>query len=176
VRVASWSYAIRATSRRGRPSSIRKRARSSTGRARSPQTGSPSWPGGYARARPSAGSGVALVDDELRRRLEHDGRREAVVGGYQLSVRGGRQRVWDADELEGVVRDLVSSGVLDAGEIAELISREPKVNGRLAASILDRLSGAARDVFAACFAWEARTPGLSIEPVPHQLPEGDAHD
>jgi len=113
----------------------------------------------------------SAVEDELRRRLEHDGRREAVVGDYQLEVRAGRSRRWDGEELESAVRDLVDAGVVQAGEVTELIRREIKVNGRVAAALLDRLTGASRDVIAACFSWEqARTPTLSIEPAAVELP------
>jgi len=114
------------------------------------------------------------VDDELRRRLEHDGRREAVVGDYQLAVSTGRSRVWSPDDLEAAVRDLIDTGVVQAGEITDLIRRETKVNGRVAASLLDRLTGAPRELVASCFAWEqSRSPSLSIEPIATQLPEGE---
>jgi len=113
------------------------------------------------------------IDDELRARLERDGRREAVVGDYALSVTTGRSRVWSADELETAVRDLIDTGVLHAGEITGLIRRETKVDGRIAAQLLDQLSGAPHDLIASCFAWEqSRTPSLKVEAIAGELPAG----
>jgi len=113
------------------------------------------------------------IEDELRQRLERDGRREAVVGDYSLAITSGRSREWDADELEGAVQGLVDAGVLQAGEIAELLTRDVKVNGVLARQLLERLSGAPHDVIASCFTWVQKSPRVVIEPVPTQLPEGE---
>src|SRR5215831_8178500 len=102
------------------------------------------------------------VEEELRARLEADGRREAVVGDYQLAVTSGKRREWDA-------------GVLQAGEVAELLTREVKVNGTLARQLLERLTGASHDVLASCFTWVQRGPKVTIEPVAEQLPPGQGH-
>jgi hypothetical protein len=113
------------------------------------------------------------AEDELRARLERDGRREATIGGYQLEVRSGRSRQWDADDLEGAVQGLVDGGVLQAGEVADLIVREAKVNGTLAKRLLDTLTGPAHDVVASCFTWVQRQrPTVTVERVPEQLPPG----
>lgn len=114
----------------------------------------------------------SAIEDELRTRLERDGRSEAIVGDYALAITSGKRREWDADELEGVVSDLVDSGVLQAGEIAELITREAKVNGTLARQLLERMTGAPHEVLASCFTWVQRGPRVTIEPVPEQLPPG----
>jgi hypothetical protein len=113
-----------------------------------------------------------VAEDELRARLTRDGRREAVVGDYQLAVSGGRSRRWDAADLEGAVQGLIDGGALNAGEVADLIVREAKVNGTLARELLDRLTGPAHDVLASCFTWEDRRPSVSVEPVA-QLPPGE---
>jgi len=115
------------------------------------------------------------VEEELRARLEADGRREAVVGDYHLAVTSGKRREWDADELEGAVQGLIDAGVLQAGEVAELLTREVKVNGTLARQLLERLTGASHDVLASCFTWVQRGPKVTIEPVAEQLPPGEGH-
>jgi hypothetical protein len=114
----------------------------------------------------------SAIEDELRSRLEREGRKEAIVGDYALAITSGKRREWDADELEGVVSDLVDSGVLAAGEIAELITREAKVNGTLARQLLERMTGAPHEVLASCFTWVQKGPRVTIEPVPEQLPPG----
>jgi hypothetical protein len=62
--------------------------------------------------------------------------------------------------------------VLQAGEIAELITRENKVNGTLARQLLERMTGAPHDVLAGCFTWVQRGPRITIEPVPPALESG----
>jgi hypothetical protein len=111
------------------------------------------------------------VENELRERLkrERPKRREAVVGTYRLKLPAGRE--WDADELEGAVRDLEASDVLSAGEWADLWGKPVrKVNGRRAEQLLNHLTGAAHDVIANCFKWKDKT--LEIDPMPEQLGPG----
>jgi len=98
----------------------------------------------------------SAIEFELRSRLEREGRRLAVVGDYEISVDSARTRVWDADDLEVVLRDLVGRGMLQASEVSGLISREVKVDGRKAQRLLGALIGEARDAVAGCFRWERR--------------------
>jgi hypothetical protein len=115
-----------------------------------------------------------VVEGELRARLEAQGRRLAVVGDYELAVRAGRSRVWDPDDLEATLGDLVDQGVLQAGEIAGLVSREPKVDGRQAQQLLGRLTGAAKDALAACFRWQDGKPKLTITPIAQLDPPSES--
>jgi hypothetical protein len=113
-----------------------------------------------------------VAEDELRTRLEREGRREAVVGGFALQIVGGRSRRWNADELEAAAQTLIDANVITAGEIADLITREPKVNGTQARTLLERLSGPSREIVANAFRWEDRRPTVNIEPVPPELEPG----
>ena len=101
-------------------------------------------------------AGRRAAEDELRGRLEREGRRVAVVGDYELSLDSGRARAWDADDLEATVRDLLDRGVLDATWTAGLIKRETKVDGRAAQRLLGMLSGPPKAAVEACFKWESK--------------------
>ena len=118
-----------------------------------------------------------LVEGELHRRLREQDRRRATVGQWEIEIEAsGRGRVWDADDLEAVARELLEQGVVQASEIGGLITRPPKVDGKLAAGLLTRLTGSSRDALARCFRWETKgRPRLSITKSVQLLPptEGD---
>jgi len=114
-------------------------------------------------------------EDELRRRLEREGRRVAVVGDYELKVDTGFRREWNADDLRYALDELVRRGVLAAGEIPDgLIKRT--VNGTLALQVLNRLSGEPRELVEDCYRTKSTAPRLTVSPVPNladALSEGD---
>jgi hypothetical protein len=115
------------------------------------------------------------AEAEIRKRLEAEGRRIAVVGDHELSVEASRGRAWDPDDLGLVVRELLDEGHLVAGEVTGLLRKETKVDGRLAQSLLGRLTGEPKSRLEGCFRWELKgTPKLQITPVPNladALPE-----
>lgn len=96
-----------------------------------------------------------VVEDELVRR--HGDRRSAqVVGSHEVDVDRGYSRVWDADELEGVLNDLWERGVELPGHAVEILSRETKVDGRKAQALLNRVDGDTLVELRRCFKWEQR--------------------
>jgi hypothetical protein len=93
------------------------------------------------------------VEDELRRRLAGRERTVVVFGDYEVEARPSFQRQWDADELEGTLRELLDQGVVHAGELTEVIKHETIVSGREAVRLLGRLQGDARRDVERCFRW-----------------------
>jgi len=114
------------------------------------------------------------VDAELRTRLKRENRSAAIVGAYRLVVKSTAHREWDAETLRGVIADLRASGV-DDPLFGDLFKPQPaKVDGNVARRLLDRLTGASRDVIANCFAWRDDKGGrLEIEQVPAELERGN---
>lgn len=96
---------------------------------------------------------LEAVDTDLARRLEIRGRRRMVAGDFEVSYQARRESVWDADELEDVVRGLLDSGVLAAGEVTGLITHETKVSRSQAQRLVDRLGGGERRAVEACRTW-----------------------
>lgn len=106
-----------------------------------------------------------LVERELMGRVQDGGRKIVLVEGLELKIEYGRGRVWDPDELEHAVRELVDQGTLHAGELTGLITRETKVDGKLAQRLLGALHGPALERVETCFRWEKKSrPRLSITP------------
>jgi hypothetical protein len=100
-----------------------------------------------------------LVEDELRGRMETRGRRLWVVGDYGLGLESRNESVWDGEELEGVLRDLVDQGVVTAGELTGLIRHETVVSRTEANRLTGRLSGAAKAAVEACRTWKRVSRG-----------------
>lgn len=95
------------------------------------------------------------VEDELVRR--HGERRSAqVVGGFEVDIDRGYTRVWDAEELELVLVDLVAAGLVASKDMAGVITREPKTDGRKMQTLLNRVDGDALVELRRCFKWEQR--------------------
>jgi hypothetical protein len=114
-----------------------------------------------------------LVDDELRRRLETVGRKITIYGDYEVQVDRQWRRVWDADELESTLRDLVDRGAVHAGELTEVIRHETVVNGTEARRLLSRLSGDALHDLERCFRWHASDASRLIVARSVQLPTAE---
>lgn len=107
------------------------------------------------------------IEAELDGRLEALGRKRAVVGDYEIAKQdGSRSRAWDGDELENVLTELVNTGVVTAGEVADIVTRATKVNGTKARDLLNRLDGRAKQALEECFTWETKgRPKLTVTPV-----------
>jgi hypothetical protein len=102
---------------------------------------------------------AAEIEAELRRRLRQHDRTTVVLDGWEIAVESGNESVWDSDELEGVLRDLVDNGVVTAGELTGIIRRDPVVSRTDANRLAARLSGAARAAVEACRTWRQKSPG-----------------
>lgn len=112
------------------------------------------------------------IDDELRRRFDNDLREcglettdpkalghALIVDGFEIRVTGGRERVWDVDELETALRALVDAGELDARDALGVLEHVTVVHGREAKSLLDRLSGDAWAAVRRCHTWQRKGDG-----------------
>ena len=62
-----------------------------------------------------------LLDAELRRRLQIRGRNVADFGEWTVQLEQGREAVWDGEQAERVLRELIDEGVLRAGELTDVI-------------------------------------------------------
>ena len=76
--------------------------------------------------------------------------------------------VWDADELEAALRDLVEAGEVQAGDVTEIIRHVTTVNGTEADRLVKRLTGLAKDAVERCRSW--RAPGRSPSNKPSPSP------
>ena len=93
------------------------------------------------------------LESELQRRLELRGRKVAVFGKWEVAVEGGRESVWDPDDTEATLRELVDQGAVEARELGGVIRRETVVSRTEVNKVLGRLSGSARDALEACRVW-----------------------
>jgi hypothetical protein len=98
-----------------------------------------------------------VVSDEIRGRMQLRGRRVWVVGNYGLELDTGRESVWDADELEAVLRRLVDDGAVNAGEVTEVIRHQTVVSRTEAKRLASRLHGAAQAAVQQCCTWRDKT-------------------
>jgi hypothetical protein len=78
--------------------------------------------------------------------------------------------VWDADELERTLRDLVDEGALSAGELTGVIRHETTVSRSEAKRLVGRLHGRAAAAVKACCTWRDGRTRVRVTPVV-QLPE-----
>ena len=97
------------------------------------------------------------LETELRRRLELRGRRIDTFGNYEVeAVKPVSEAVWDADEVEGLLREYVDDGVLGAGELTEVVRHEATVNRTEINKVLGRLAGTHRDVLERLRTWRTK--------------------
>ena len=89
------------------------------------------------------------LDAELQSRLH--GERRLIANGWE--IRPSRRRVWDGDELWGVLEDLYDRGMIPAREVPDIVRREVKVSGTNALRLADRLDLAERTEINRCFSW-----------------------
>jgi hypothetical protein len=116
------------------------------------------------------------LEAELRRRLQLRQTKLAVFGEWEVEAAAGRESVWDAEQLEGAMRELVDEGVVKAGDVADVITREPVVSRSKAKALQARLTGDARERVAAACTWRDKpgklTVARSVElPAPEQAAE-----
>lgn len=109
-----------------------------------------------------ARAAMGYIEEELANRMTAAGRRQQDVGEYTLRLRTGRSRQWDPDDTEAALHELVESGVIKAKEAIDVVRREPKVNGREALALLDRLDGEARTALERCYQWQEGRRGVQI--------------
>jgi hypothetical protein len=95
----------------------------------------------------------AQVDDELRRRLEFAGRKLDIYGEYEVALESTRESVWDPDDTEAALRQLVDDGVLHAGELTGVIHHEIRVSRTQINKVLGRLSGSPKMALERCRVW-----------------------
>ena len=93
------------------------------------------------------------LEDELRRRMATRGRSLLVFGEFEVGVRAGRKSEWDADDLEATLRELLEQGVVQAGELTEVIRHPTIVSLSQAQRLVERLSGDARIAVERCRRW-----------------------
>jgi hypothetical protein len=111
------------------------------------------------------------IEGELRARLAVRQRTEERFGEWTVRVEQTNRSVWDAEELEGVLRELVGEGAITRGEATGVIRREVKVSGTEANSLAKRLTGDARQAVEACRTWERKSGPLRLERIGPQLEE-----
>jgi len=85
------------------------------------------------------------AEDELIRRLDSSGRRLAVVElpdgtDREIAIRANQESVWDADELDSVLADLVGRGLLAPRMVAGIVTRSVKVDRTRANKLLERFA------------------------------------
>jgi hypothetical protein len=103
-----------------------------------------------------------LLTRQLRRRVDIKTggmNRVAVFGDFEVQDHPAMRREWDADELEGVLRDLIDQGVIHAGEVTDVIRHKTEVTGTVAASLERRLVGSALEALKGCRKW-VKKPGV----------------
>jgi len=111
------------------------------------------------------------AEDELVRRYG-DRRAPWPIGNVEVSVKRGRGRQWDAEDLMSTVSQLAQDGLLTIRDVQGLVTEEKtyKVDGRRAAELLSSLQGEALAELSRCFTWTQRsrprvevTPAASLE-------------
>jgi hypothetical protein len=104
------------------------------------------------------------LERELRARLKDRQTRLAVFGDWEIQLTVNRARDWDPDELEHAMKMLAADGVVPAGDMADIIVREPKVAGQQALNLLNRLDGQARELVEHCFTWRETRASITVKP------------
>ena len=110
---------------------------------------------------------------ELHRRLILRGRNQTIFGGWEVAFEQGNESVWDGDELEAALRNLIDGGVLDARECVGVITHDPVVHRTEANRLIGRLTGAARHSVERCRTWRAKGRGRIVVARSVALPPGD---
>jgi hypothetical protein len=123
------------------------------------------------------------IELELRHRLKILGNRKfAIFGDWEVEAKVDQTRVWDADELEGVLTQLREDGVIEAAEAAGVIERKATVAGRAALSLRGRLGPDAQALIDTTWKWTEKRRPLRVErsvnlldaaPAAEELPPAD---
>ncbi len=117
----------------------------------------------------AADEALRAVDAELRQRMGE--RTLWPVGEWEVGLSGVNESEWDGEALEVVLRDLVESGVVQAGAVTEVIRHQTTVSRSEAGRLAKQLTGRARDAVEACRTWH-RKPGRIVVHRAVALPAG----
>lgn len=67
------------------------------------------------------------VDDELVRRMDHEGRRSFTFTDFKIDVTAPTEKEWDVDRLISVLDDFVAAGLLSGSKADKCVQYTPKV-------------------------------------------------
>lgn len=99
----------------------------------------------------------ALIDDELRRRLQAKGRKLDVYGDWEVELETPFEYEWDSQNAKTVLQRFIDDGVLRASECVGVIKEQPEVIRSEMNKLLSRL------------AWPERR---ELEEFRHKRPKG----
>jgi hypothetical protein len=117
----------------------------------------------------------------LQDRLDMRGVARMTTGEYEVGETRGWRSVWDGEQLEHVVRDLLAAGAVTPRDVQGLLHHETKVNGHQANALSRRLVGANKSAVEDCRAREqerrsfdvvASLPLVEAGAAPQQINEG----
>lgn len=108
------------------------------------------------------------IERELKARALRRESKRWLLERFEIAVKPVRESVWDPDELEATVRELVDRGVVDAGEWTDLIRHETIVSRSTAARLERQLSGAALDALKRCRTWRVDSTRTKLVVEPHR--------
>ena len=117
------------------------------------------------------GEALPRIDAELRTRM--GGCELWPVGAFEVSLQNVNESLWDAEQLETVLRELVETGAVQAGNVTEVIRHETTVSRSEAGRLAKQLTGRARDAVEACRTWRRKSGRIVVERSV-QLPAGDS--
>jgi hypothetical protein len=114
------------------------------------------------------------LDAELRRRLQIRGRNVATFGDWTVALEQGREAVWEGEQAEEILRELVDEGVLRAGELTDVISHETVIHRSAMNRVLARLTDTYRGKLEAARYWQSRGRGrLRVTATAQLIEEGE---
>jgi hypothetical protein len=102
------------------------------------------------------------LEAELRARLKVRQAKLVVFGDWEVEVASGRESVWDAEALEQAMRELVDAGVVQAGDLTGIITRQPVVSRAAAKQLAARLTGDAKARVDAACSWKDKPGRLTV--------------
>jgi hypothetical protein len=116
---------------------------------------------------------AAALDAELRRRLQIRGRNVATFGEWEVALEQGREAVWEGEQAEEILRELVDEGVLRAGELTDVISHETVIHRSAMNRVLARLTDQYRHKLETARYWQSRGRGRLRVTATAQITEGE---
>jgi hypothetical protein len=99
------------------------------------------------------------LEGELRQRLALKKRKLMPAGDWEVAVESSNEAVWDVDDLEEVLEDLVEDGTLQPRELAGVVTHEAVVHRTEINKVVARLTGDAKSALEACRTWRKKGPG-----------------
>ena len=132
------------------------------------------WHDQLAAIKRAADTALRDVDTELRHRMG-DRTGPVPMGTWEVSAKTPRTSVWDWEELEVVLRELVEAGVVQAGDVTEVIYHKTGGRAKEAGDLVKRLAGVAKDNVERCRSYKPGTTVLVVEqsvalPAPEETP------